>query len=116
MDGPLPFIGLGENHEILANDDKCLIKILADYRACHMTYKFKIYSINLMLDDQSQSQIQNPAFWLVNQHQIHEGSLDLIGHVTRSVPSKDSREIDFDILNYDSHLLITIAIWIFKLN
>ena len=53
---------LDENHEILADDDKCLIKILPDYRACHRTYKFEISSINLMLADQSLRQIQNPAF------------------------------------------------------
>ena len=46
------------------------IRNIAGYRACHMTNLLRISPINLMLADQSQSRIQNPAF-LIGQPKLN---------------------------------------------
>ena len=44
-----------------------------------------------MLVNQLESRIQNLAFWLVGQSQICGATLKVMGHVTNSVPCKDSK-------------------------
>ena len=57
-------------HELLAQIGRTLVfpltlprnslpRLLARYQACHVIYQHKISSINLQLDDQSESQILN---------------------------------------------------------
>lgn len=48
-------------------------------------------NLQCVLVNQLESRIQNPAFWLVGKHQILGANLKLIGHVTNSVPCKDSK-------------------------
>ena len=46
--------------------------------------------MKLMLADQSQSQIHNPVFLLVGQHQIRGGNFKLMNHLTSCVLCTDS--------------------------
>ena len=52
-----------------------------------------------MLADQSDSQILNPALWLVGEHEIQGGCFDLIGHTTTSVFSSSPKPICFHFLH-----------------
>ena len=57
---------------------------LALYQACQMTNHLVISSTNLIfeLSDQLESQILNPALWLVGEHEVYGGYFELIGDVT----------------------------------
>ena len=63
-------------------------KFLAEYQACHVIYQL----ISLMLVNQLERQILNPAVSLVGEHQILWGNFKLIGGVTKSVQCNDSSE------------------------
>ena len=66
-------------------------RILTGYQGIHITCQLKISSKNLLLAEQSKSEILNPVLWSVNQPQINGGNVKLIDHVTSLVPCKDSR-------------------------
>ena len=67
-----------------------MIRSLARYKACHVTYQLKMSFMSFCLAYQLFKLIQNPAFWLVGQPDIHGGNFKLIGHVTSLTPLQGS--------------------------
>ena len=67
------------------------ITAIAKIHACHMRYQLRIYSTSLILIDQSESQLLNPALWLVHQFLNRPENSKLAS----SVPCKDSNALSF---------------------